>query len=136
MEEKGKKKRENEGNQRNVRCRVRSSVNNTKVVITWYDEEKGRRVHVVKTGGRRGYVNAKRGSIYVAQEVRGNVGKRYREAWKGKKVPGVHVLRRGMGRGRIQARNELKKVGVEIRTVSDATKDPHNGCRRKKKRRV
>lgn len=120
-----------------VRCRVRSTVNNTKVVRTWYDEEKGRRVNLVKTGGRRGFVNSKRGSVYAAQEVRGSAGKAYMERWGGKGTqPGVHVLRRGMGRGRVQALNELKKYGVEILTVSDATKDPHNGCRRKKRRRI
>jgi len=120
----------------NVTCRVRSTVNNTKVVRTWYDEDKGRRVNLVKTAGMRGFVNSKRSSVYAAQEVRANAGKTYMERWSGKAVPGVHVLRRGMGRGRIQALNELKKLGLERLTVSDATKDPHNGCRRKKRRRV
>lgn len=147
MEESGRKKgsRGGQGNlpvsgsvpRTGVRCRVRSTVNNTKVVRTWYDEEKGRRVNLVKTGGRRGFVNSKRGSVYAAQEVRGSAGKAYMERWGGKGTqPGVHVLRRGMGRGRVQALNELKKYGVEILTVSDATKDPHNGCRRKKQRRI
>lgn len=142
--ERGEKREGNKGytggrntaNGRNVRCRVRSTVNNTKVVRSWYDEEKGRRVNLVKTGGRRGFVNSKRGSVYAAQEVRGQAGKTYLERWGGKTAPGVHVLRRGMGRGRVQALNELKKVGVEILTVSDGTKDGHNGCRRKKQRRV
>lgn len=139
MEEKGRKERNKGGVRqggRSVRCRVRSTVNNTKVVRSWYDEEKGRRVNVVKTAGRRGFVNSKRGSVYAAQEVRGKAGKEYMERWAGKTQPGVHVLRRGMGRGRIQALSELKKVGVEILTVSDATKDAHNGCRRKKERRI
>jgi small subunit ribosomal protein S11 len=118
-----------------VRCRVTSTVNNTKVGFTWYDGEKGRRVHLGKTAGGRGFANAKRGSLYAAQEVRAQAGKAYLEA-RGPKPRGVHVLRRGRGRGRTQALNELKKLGVEILTVSDATKDPHNGCRRKKKRRI
>jgi len=44
-----------------------------------------------------------------------------------------------MGRGRAVVLNELSKFtprGLKILTVSDATKDAHNGCRRKKKRRV
>jgi ribosomal protein S11 len=125
-----------------VTCRVTSSVNNTKVVFTWYDSEKGRRVNRVKTAGGRGFLNSKRGSVYAAQEVRAQAGKAYLEE-RGNpsrsspgKSRGVHVLRRGMGRGRIQALNELKKAGVERLTVSDATKDAHNGCRRKKKRRI
>jgi small subunit ribosomal protein S11 len=121
-----------------VRCRVRSSVNNTKVVRTWYDQTKGRRVNRVKTAGMRGFMNSKRGSVYAGQEVRASAGKAYVEAQSqgGWKPAGVHVLRRGMGRVRTQALNELKKAGLEILTVSDATKDPHNGCRRKKKRRI
>lgn len=119
-------------------CLVSSSPNNTKVVRTWYDEEKGKRVNQVKTAGMRGFQNTKRGSAYAAQEVRAAAAKAYaekrRKGEEGK--PGVHVRRRGMGRGRVNARTELKKAGLEILTVSDATKDPHNGCRRKKKRRI
>lgn len=122
-------------------CLVSSSPNNTKVVRTWYDEEKGRRVNQVKTAGMRGFQNTKRGSAYAAQEVRAAAAKAYAEkTGKGGESPegkpGVHVRRRGMGRGRVNARTELKKAGLEILTVSDATKDPHNGCRRKKKRRI
>lgn len=119
--------------------RVTSTVNNTKVVVTWYEEKTGRRVNQVTTAGKRGFVNTKRSSVYAAQEVRARAAKAYLEAWAGRGTssqPGVHVLRRGMGRGRVQALTELKKAGVEILTVSDATKDPHNGCRRKKVRRI
>ena len=120
-----------------VRCRVTSGVNNTKVVRTGYEKETGRRVNRVRTAGKRGYVNTKRGSRYAAQEVRAQAGKVYQERWgkDGKKV-GLHVRRRGMGKGRIQALSEFKKAGRVIQTVSDATKDPHNGCRRKKRRRL
>lgn len=119
--------------------RVTSTVNNTKVVVTWYEEKTGRRVNQRTTAGKRGFVNTKRSSVYAAQEVRARAGKAYLEAWAGRgraSQPGVHVLRRGMGRGRVHALTELKKAGVEIVTVSDATKDPHNGCRRKKVRRI
>jgi ribosomal protein S11 len=125
-----------------VRCRVTCTRNNTKVVRTWYDQEKGNRVNRVKTAGARGYPNAKRGTVYAAQEVMADVGKslRGRESKRTKgqtpSTPGVHVLRRGMGRGRRVVLTELAKAGVKVLTVSDATKDPHNGCRRKKARRV
>jgi len=92
-------------------------------------------VNLVKTAGCRGYQNAKRGTVYAAQEVRADVAKKYM-AQQGSQPKGVHVLRRGMGRGRGVVLNELSKGGVKILTVSDATKDAHNGCRRKKPRRV
>jgi len=119
-----------------VRCRVTCSMNNTKVVRSWYDSEKGKRVNRVKTAGARGYQNAKRGTVYAAQEVMGDVAKRFRERGKGSTTQGMHVIRRGMGRGRGVVLTELAKAGVKVLTVSDATKDPHNGCRRKKARRV
>jgi ribosomal protein S11 len=132
------KKQENDSP---VRCRVTSSINNTKVVRTWYDQEKGQRVNRVKTAGSLGYQNAKRGTVYAAQEVVAKVAKEYLDGFQklGKEPKGRHVLRRGMGRGRAVVLNELSKFasfGLKILTVSDATKDAHNGCRRKKKRRV
>jgi len=121
-----------------VTRRVRSTVNNTKVITSWYETKLGRRVNEVTTAGHRGFVNTKRSTVYAAQETRARAGKRYRDRWTsgGLGQPGVHVRRRGMGRGRVQALTQLKKLGVEILTVSDATKDPHNGCRRKKRRRI
>jgi small subunit ribosomal protein S11 len=111
-------------------------MNNTKVVRTWYDADKGKRVNLVKTAGSRGYQNAKRGTVYAAQEVMAEVAKRYLASMKNGTGNGVNVLRRGMGRGRGVVLTELSKAGLKILTVSDATKDPHNGCRRKKQRRV
>lgn len=138
-------KRREEGNlgakRSRVRCRVSSTPNNTKVVRSWFDEKKGRRVNRVKTAGGRGYKNTKRGSTLAAQEVRADAGKAYLEkrekAGESRgKGPRRHRTRRGMGRGRIQAMNELEKRGFQIATVSDMTKNPHNGCRRKKARRI
>jgi len=124
-----------------VRCRVTSTMNNTKVVRTWYDQEKGKRVNRVKTAGSLGYQNAKRGTVYAAQEVVADVAQKYLDGFQksGKQPKGRHLLRRGIGRGRAVVLNELSKFapqGLKILTVSDATKDAHNGCRRKKKRRV
>ena len=125
-----------------VRGRVSSSPNNTKVVRSWYDPKTKRRVNRVKTAGERGYGNTKRGSTLAAQEVRRSAGKECRERrekarGKARKTPPRrHRSMRGMGRGRIQAIPYLEKSGRKIVTVSDMTKNPHNGCRRKKKRRI
>jgi ribosomal protein S11 len=116
-----------------VRCRVTATINNTKVVRTWYDHEKGKRINRVKTAGSRGYKNAKRGTVYAAQERGAYVVKTYGKEREGK---GIHLHRRGMGVGRAVRLTELEKGGRKRRTVSDATKDAHNGCRRKKQRRI
>jgi len=112
-------------------CRVTCGVNNTKVVRTWVD--RGRVRNVVKTAGTVGYHNAKRGTVYAAQTLRTKVAKEYREANPGK---GIHLRRRGMGKSRGSRRKAAEKAGRWRLTVSDATKDPHNGCRRKKARRI
>lgn len=130
------KKRTRRKGRKVVTCRVTTGMNNTKVVRTWYDKEKGKRVNRVKTVGQRGYKNTKRGTYYGAQERRAKVGEAYVAEWTPAPAPGLHVRRRGMGRVRVQVLNELKKAGRQILTVSDATKDPHNGCRRKKPRRI
>lgn len=117
------------------RRRVTCTMNNTKAVRTWYDKEEGKRVNRVKTAGSRGYKNAKRGTGYAGQEVVGEVAREYR----GKKKGGRNVVRRGMGRGRgvvLTERGKYEGRGRKVRTVSDGTKDAHNGCIRKKKRRV
>lgn len=112
-------------------CRVTCGMNNTKVVRTWVDQGKVR--NVVKTAGSVGYQNAKRGTVYAAQTLMTKVAKEYREQRPGK---GIHLRRRGMGKSRGRMRKALEKTGRWRLTVSDATKDPHNGCRRKKTRRI
>lgn len=119
-----------------ARCRVISSSNNTKVVRRWYDEKEKREKSASKTAGERGYKNAKRGTVYAAQETAAYMVKTYGSEMKVRDGKGIHVRRRGMGQGRAGALGELEKGTWNIRSVSDATKDPHNGCRRKKQRRI
>jgi small subunit ribosomal protein S11 len=116
-----------------ARCRVTCGMNNTKVVRTWYDSASGKVRNRVKTAGAVGYPNAKRGTVYAAQTLVAKVAKEYRERRPGK---GIHLRRRGMGKSRGSIRKALEKTGRRRLTVSDATKDPHNGCRRKKARRI
>lgn len=116
-----------------VHCLVTSSPNNTKVVRTWRDPQTYRRVNRVYTAGSRGYKNTKRGSTLAAQEVRLQAGKAFLELGKGSDL---HRRRRGIGRGRVQAITEFESRGIHLVTVSDVTKNPHNGCRRKKSRRI
>lgn len=123
-------------NESDARCRVIASSNNTKVVRRWYDEREKRHKIASKTAGERGYKNAKRGTVYAAQETAAYIVKMYGSRGKVRDGKGIHVRRYGMGQGRAGALSELEKGTWVIRSVSDGTKDPHNGCRRKKKRRI
>ncbi|MEK7085523.1 MAG: 30S ribosomal protein S11, partial [Patescibacteria group bacterium] len=48
----------------------------------------------------------------------------------------VHVYIKGVGSGREQAVRGLVSSGLDIISINDVTPIPHNGCRKKKGRRV
>jgi small subunit ribosomal protein S11 len=43
---------------------------------------------------------------------------------------------KGPGSGRESAIRALQTAGIEVRTITDVTPIPHNGCRPPKRRRV
>ena len=48
----------------------------------------------------------------------------------------VDVFVKGPGPGREAVMRELQASGIEIRSITDVTPVPHNGCRPPKKRRI
>lgn len=48
----------------------------------------------------------------------------------------VDVIVKGPGPGRESAIRAVQSVGIKVRSISDITPIPHNGCRPPKKRRV
>lgn len=51
-------------------------------------------------------------------------------------VQKVKVFIKGVGTGREQAVRGLQSAGLELMAIFDVTPQPHNGCRKKKARRV
>ncbi|MBU0727389.1 30S ribosomal protein S11 [Patescibacteria group bacterium] len=51
-------------------------------------------------------------------------------------VQKVKVFVKGVGTGREQAIRGLQAAGMELEAIFDTTPAPHNGCRKKKARRV
>ncbi|MBN2307300.1 30S ribosomal protein S11 [Candidatus Peregrinibacteria bacterium] len=51
-------------------------------------------------------------------------------------VEKVKVFIKGVGTGREQAVRGLQAAGLELMAIFDTTPRPHNGCRKKKSRRV
>jgi small subunit ribosomal protein S11 len=51
-------------------------------------------------------------------------------------VQSVDVLVKGVGSGREQAIRGMEANGITVTSITDVTPMPHNGCRRKKPRRV
>ena len=48
----------------------------------------------------------------------------------------VHVYVKGPGIGRESAIRQLGVLGLKVKTISDVTPIPHNGCRPRKARRI
>ncbi len=51
-------------------------------------------------------------------------------------VQEVDIIIKGPGPGRESAIRAVQAVGIKVRSISDITPVPHNGCRPPKKRRV
>ena len=47
----------------------------------------------------------------------------------------VDVFVKGLGPGRDTAVRSLQNAGLEVKTITDVTPIPHNGCRPPKRRR-
>ncbi|MCH8518960.1 30S ribosomal protein S11 [Candidatus Gracilibacteria bacterium] len=103
--------------------------NNTIVSIT---DETGA-VLTWASGGSSGFKGARESTPYAAQITTENATS------KAKTLHGleeVDVYIKGIGVGREQAIRGLLSAGVDIRGIYDITPVPHNGCRKKKQRRM
>ena len=108
---------------------IMASFNNTIVSIT--DEEGN--VLSWSSGGSAGFKGARESTPYAAQMTAEQAVE------KAKTLHGleiVDVYLKGIGVGREQAVRGLISGGVELRAIFDITPIPHNGCRKKKVRRM
>lgn len=108
---------------------IMASFNNTIVSIT--DEEGN--VLTWASGGSAGFKGARESTPYAAQMTAEQAVE------KAKTLHGletVDVFLKGIGVGREQAVRGLISAGVDLRGIFDITPVPHNGCRKKKVRRM
>lgn len=106
---------------------IHSTYNNT--IVTFTDQEGN--VITWASSGTIGYKGSKKKTPYaagVAAEAAGKVAKDC-----GVKIVDVDV--KGLGSGRETAIRSLQAVGLEVRSISDSTPVPHNGCRPPKRPR-
>ncbi|MBI4235673.1 30S ribosomal protein S11 [Candidatus Peregrinibacteria bacterium] len=107
---------------------IQASYNNTIVTLT----EPNGDVISWSSSGASGFKGARKATPYAAQVSAEN-------AVEKAKVYGlerVHVYIKGVGTGRDQAVRGLVSAGLNLITITDTTPIPHNGCRKKKARRV
>ncbi|MBF0780763.1 MULTISPECIES: 30S ribosomal protein S11 [unclassified Granulicatella] len=107
---------------------IRSTFNNTIVMIT---DVHGNAVSW-SSAGALGFKGSKKSTPFAAQMAA-------EAAAKGSMEHGmrtVEVSVKGPGSGRESAIRSLQAAGLEITAIRDVTPIPHNGCRPPKRRRV
>ncbi len=106
-----------------------ASFNNTIVSVT--DEEGN--VLSWASGWSAGFKGARESTPYAAQMVSEQAVEKAKQLHS---LETVDVYVKGIGVGREQAIRGLISGGVELRSIFDITPVPHNGCRKKKVRRM
>lgn len=107
---------------------IHSSFNNTIVTIT---DPLGAAL-VWSSSGNVGFKGSRKGTPFAAQLSAEKAAQRAQEHG----MQTVDVFVSGPGGGRETAIRSLNATGLQVVSIRDVTKVPHNGCRPPKKRRV
>lgn len=107
---------------------IRSTFNNTIVMIT---DVHGNAISW-SSAGALGFKGSKKSTPFAAQMAAESAAKGPME--HGMKT--VEVSVKGPGSGREAAIRSLQATGLEVTAIRDVTPIPHNGCRPPKRRRV
>lgn len=107
---------------------IHSSFNNTIITVT---DDEGSTV-AWGSGGTAGFKGSRKSTPFAArlateQAIKAAMGMGIRE---------VDVFVKGPGPGREASLRALQGTGLKVKSISDVTPVPHNGCRPPKKRRV
>lgn len=108
---------------------ITATLNNTHVVVSDLEGQ----VLTWATGGTAGFKGAREATPYAAQLTSEQA------VTKAKTLHSVEratVYVKGIGSGREQAIRGVVNAGVELISIFDVTPVPHNGCRRKKRRKL
>ncbi|MBI2846106.1 MAG: 30S ribosomal protein S11 [Chloroflexi bacterium] len=111
-----------------AKAHIQASFNNT--IVTFTDPQG----NVLTWGscGTAGFKGSRKSTPYAAQIAAQNVAKQA----MGMGVREIDVFIKGPGPGREAAIRSLQAMGLKVRSISDVTPIPHNGCRPPKRRRV
>lgn len=111
-----------------AKAHISASFNNTLITIT---DDQG---NVICSGstGTAGFSGTKKSTSFAASRAAYQVAEKALNLG----VREVGVLVKGPGSGRDAAIKSLKSAGLDVRSITDVTPLPHNGCRPRKRRRV
>jgi small subunit ribosomal protein S11 len=107
---------------------IQSTFNNTIVTVT---DLQGNTIAWTSTGGA-GFKGSRKSTPYAAQLAATQAAKSAMDM--GMREADVFI--KGPGPGRESAVRSLQAAGLRVRSITDITPIPHNGCRPPKKRRV
>ena len=107
---------------------IQATFNNTIVTIT---DLMGNALSWASSGGL-GFRGAKKSTPFAAQTVTDTAAQKALQFG----LREVHVFVKGPGVGRESAIRQLGALGIKVRSISDVTPIPHNGCRPRKTRRI
>ena len=110
------------------RAYIYATFNNTIVTIT---DQQGN-VISWSSGGTSGFKGSRKSTPYAAQLAAKNAAKAAQEHG----MRELDVFIKGPGPGREAAIRSLQGAEMKLRSITDKTPIPHNGCRPPKKRRV
>ncbi|MCB0005693.1 MAG: 30S ribosomal protein S11, partial [Anaerolineales bacterium] len=84
------------------------------------------------SAGNAGFKGSRKNTPYAARLAAQNAARVAQEAG----MQEMDVIVKGPGPGREAAIRALQNSGIRVRSITDVTPVPHNGCRAPKKRRV
>jgi small subunit ribosomal protein S11 len=107
---------------------VHASFNNTIVTVT---DLQGNTV-IAASAGQSGFKGSRKSTPYAARLAAEQVVESARDIG----LQEVDIFVKGPGPGREAAIRAIQASEIRVRSISDVTPVPHNGCRPPKKRRV
>ena len=107
---------------------IHATFNNT--IVTMADPQGN--VINWSSGGTAGFKGSRKSTPFAARQA----ARRAAEIAMENGMTEVDVYVKGPGPGREQAIRSLQAAGLRVRSITDVTPIPHNGCRPPKKRRT
>jgi small subunit ribosomal protein S11 len=107
---------------------IQSTFNNTIITISELNGD----VIAWSSAGTAGFKGSRKSTPYAAQMAAQQAARQAMDMG----VRELDIFVKGPGPGREAAVRALQAAGIAVRSISDVTRVPHNGCRPPKKRRV
>ncbi len=107
---------------------IQSTFNNTIITITELNGD----VIAWSSAGTAGFKGSRKSTPYAAQMAAQQAARQAMDMG----VRELDIFVKGPGPGREAAVRAVQAAGISVRSISDVTRVPHNGCRPPKKRRV